>query len=431
VNFVLAIPWEVRLALLFVLGTAAGSLMNLAIYRLAWRARSISPWSAPLPLAPPRKWSDRIPVFGWLGLRRESRLHGGAVWVRPMIVELGSGALFAAIYWWEVARRGLLPDLAIPAFPPVGPMATPNVELALHAQALVHLVLLSLMIVASLIDADEMIIPDTVTLPGTLIGLIAAGVYPWSLLPDKLLRLPPRVPWVEFLSLASPDTWPAALNAKPHGETLGLALGCWWLWCFALMPRRWHGRYGWARAMQLFLARLTREAVTWRLVGLGLAGSLGIAAVWWRGNDASWAALLTSLVGLAVGGGLVWMVRIIGAAVLRREAMGFGDVTLMAMIGAFLGWQACLLIFFLAPFAGLVIGGLKWVFHGEREIPYGPFLRPRPLGHALGAGSRHVRHRLARAGRAGLVPRPPGGAAGTMALDLGPVRLMRCRPQKK
>jgi len=374
VNFVLAIPLEVRLALLFILGTAAGSLMNLAIYRLAWRARSISPWSAPLPKAPRRKWSDRLPVFGWLGLRRESRLHGGAVWVRPMIVELGSGLSFAAIYWWEVVRRGLLPELAIPAFPPVGPMATANVELALHAGALVHLVLLSLMIVASLIDADEMIIPDTVTLPGTLIGLVAAAIYPWSLLPGKLLVLPPRVPWVEFLSLASPNAWPAALNAKPQWESLGLALGCWWLWCIALMPRRWHGRHGWGLALRLLLARLTREAVTWRLAGLGLVGSLGIAAAWSRANDASWAALLSSLVGVAVGGGLVWSVRIIGAAVLRREAMGFGDVTLMAMIGAFLGWQACLLIFFLAPFAGLVIGGVKWMLHGEREIPYGPFL---------------------------------------------------------
>ena len=70
------------------------------------------------------------------------------------------------------------------------------------------------------------------------------------------------------------------------------------------------------------------------------------------------------------------MVRLIGAAVLRREAMGFGDVTLMAMIGAFLGWQPCLMIFFIGPFFGLLpaiimrISGGRW----HREIPYGPFL---------------------------------------------------------
>ena len=61
----------------------------------------------------------------------------------------------------------------------------------------------------------------------------------------------------------------------------------------------------------------------------------------------SWAALLTALVGLVAGGGIVWVVRLIGAVALRREAMGFGDVTLMAMVGAFVGWQASLIVFFM------------------------------------------------------------------------------------
>ena len=66
--------------------------------------------------------------------------------------------------------------------------------------------------------------------------------------------------------------------------------------------------------------------------------------------------------------------RIIGAVALRREAMGFGDVTLMTMLGAFLGWQPCLVIFFLAPVAGLVIAVLRLILVRDREIPYGPFL---------------------------------------------------------
>jgi hypothetical protein len=77
---------------------------------------------------------------------------------------------------------------------------------------------------------------------------------------------------------------------------------------------------------------------------------------------------------MLVGGGLVWIVRILASAVMHREAMGFGDVTLLAMIGAFLGWQAAIVVFFLAPFAGIVyaIGRLLW--RGEKEIVYGPFL---------------------------------------------------------
>ena len=54
--------------------------------------------------------------------------------------------------------------------------------------------------------------------------------------------------------------------------------------------------------------------------------------------------------------------------------MGFGDVTLMAMIGAYLGWQPCLMVFFLAPLTGLIVGVLRLILLRDREIPYGPFL---------------------------------------------------------
>jgi hypothetical protein len=54
--------------------------------------------------------------------------------------------------------------------------------------------------------------------------------------------------------------------------------------------------------------------------------------------------------------------------------MGFGDVTLMMMIGTYVGWQAGLIIFFVAPFAGLVIGVGQMVLRRGDVIPYGPFL---------------------------------------------------------
>ncbi len=50
-------------------------------------------------------------------------------------------------------------------------------------------------------------------------------------------------------------------------------------------------------------------------------------------------------------GGVIWAVRVLGRWTLRMEAMGFGDVTLMAMIGTYMGWQASLVVFFLAPLA--------------------------------------------------------------------------------
>ena len=77
---------------------------------------------------------------------------------------------------------------------------------------------------------------------------------------------------------------------------------------------------------------------------------------------------------MAAGGAIVWGVRIIGTTMLKQEAMGFGDVTLLAMIGAFLGWQATPLVFFLAPLAGVVIAVSQWLLHRRHEIFFGPFL---------------------------------------------------------
>ena len=73
-------------------------------------------------------------------------------------------------------------------------------------------------------------------------------------------------------------------------------------------------------------------------------------------------AAVLSLVGAAVGAGLINLSRTLGTMVFRREAMGIGDVYLMAAIGAVLGWEAAVLVFLIAPFLGLPygIGQLIW-----------------------------------------------------------------------
>jgi Flp pilus assembly protein protease CpaA len=198
--------------------------------------------------------------------------------------------------------------------------------------------------------------------------MLAAGL-PRSLLPDVLPGGPMGWNW-DFLQLASPDVWPAELNGV---GSLALGLGCWWAWCIAILPRSWYSRHGWRRAMQLCCARVRHMPSTRRILIMAVAGSAVVAFVGFH-RGLRWEAFLSALVGMAASGGLVWAVRVIGTAVLHREAMGFGDVTLMAMIGAFLGWQPCLIIFFLAPVAGLVMGVLRLILFRDKEIPYGPFL---------------------------------------------------------
>ncbi len=67
-------------------------------------------------------------------------------------------------------------------------------------------------------------------------------------------------------------------------------------------------------------------------------------------------SLLMSLVGAAVGAGLINVTRFLGTLAFRKEAMGAGDAYLMAAIGGVLGWEAAVLVFFLAPFIGLPFG---------------------------------------------------------------------------
>ncbi len=92
-----------------------------------------------------------------------------------------------------------------------------------------------------------------------------------------------------------------------------------------------------------------------------------------------------SFLGILIGGGIIYLTGVIFDLVyfklLKRpaingetESMGGGDVKLLAMIGAFMGWKLAILTFFLAPFLGIVIGIANLVTKKDHTIPYGPFL---------------------------------------------------------
>ncbi len=80
----------------------------------------------------------------------------------------------------------------------------------------------------------------------------------------------------------------------------------------------------------------------------------------------------TSLSGFLVGGGLFYLI-----AVLSRGGMGGGDIKMMAMVGALMGWKSVLLTMFLGSLAGSVVGLFLMIFKGKgrkSKIPFGPFL---------------------------------------------------------
>jgi len=94
---------------------------------------------------------------------------------------------------------------------------------------------------------------------------------------------------------------------------------------------------------------------------------------------------IDSFLGIIIGGGIIYFTGVLFDLIYFKllkkppiqgetESMGGGDVKLLAMIGAFLGWEKALFTFFIAPFFGAAIGILNLLIKKDHTIPYGPFL---------------------------------------------------------
>lgn len=138
------------------------------------------------------------------------------------------------------------------------------------------------------------------------------------------------------------------------------------------------------------------EWTCWLGIGIGLAGAVlsgefQLVHVWVDWNQEQpqlrgpyipeWLAvhphghgLAWSLCGIAMGVALSWGTKVISRAVLAMPTLGTGDIYLMAMIGAFLGWQPTLIAFAIAPVFALLVGGVVRAVSNQPALPYGPFL---------------------------------------------------------
>jgi len=81
-----------------------------------------------------------------------------------------------------------------------------------------------------------------------------------------------------------------------------------------------------------------------------------------------------SLFGIIAGGGSIYLIGLAGNMVFKKESMGGGDIKLMAMIGAIIGWKLVLLTFFIAPIFGSIVGIIIKIKTKAEIIPYGPYL---------------------------------------------------------
>lgn len=111
-------------------------------------------------------------------------------------------------------------------------------------------------------------------------------------------------------------------------------------------------------------------SITGVILGLALSPVFPVL----HNTYSAWSSFLDSILGILIGGGMIYLVGVIGEFIFKKEAMGGGDVKLLAMIGAFLGWKVAVLTFFIAPFFGAIFGLIIKIRTGKSLIPYGPFL---------------------------------------------------------
>jgi prepilin signal peptidase PulO-like enzyme (type II secretory pathway) len=241
-----------------------------------------------------------------------------------------------------------------------------------------HIILFTFLLAATLTDFYEMVIPDTITVVGTITALCIAILFPLTALPVTELQ------WTDdFFPVVVPGSCNMHLwSPNPVGTySMLAAIALWWFWCFAMLDRVWYTKLPFRKAGAIFWRYLYRSLRTKYYLAAALLVPLCLRCMNLTSSDipevtplVKEISLLSALTGMFVGMILIWSVRLVSQYILGIEAMGFGDVTLMGMIGAFLGWQAVLLIFFLAPFFGLVYGIVHWALGRGKAVPYGPFL---------------------------------------------------------
>jgi leader peptidase (prepilin peptidase)/N-methyltransferase len=104
---------------------------------------------------------------------------------------------------------------------------------------------------------------------------------------------------------------------------------------------------------------------------------LGLALAWAVGGTSG---LTTSIIGAAVGFGVLWLVGYLGSVLLKQEAMGGGDIKMMGMVGAFVGWTGVVLTIFLGALIGTFIFLPLSLMGRKQLVPFGIFLA---LGAAI------------------------------------------------
>lgn len=254
------VPFPLALIFVATLGALIGSFLNVVIHRVPREESIVFPNSRCPSCGTAIRPFDNLPILSFLILRGRCRACRGSIPKRYPAVEALTALLFGLVFLHDGLTLALPFDLIFVA-------------------ALVALIF---------IDAEHMILPDVITLPGLLFALVVRAFVP---------------------------------------NTYGLA----------------------------FLSEGMLEG--WPIWAVSVAGAL---------------------FGAALGGGSLWLMGWLWERLRGVEAMGLGDVKMMFMVGAYLGWPLTVTTIFLGVVGGSVIGVGLMLWRRERDmqmlLPFGIFL---------------------------------------------------------
>jgi leader peptidase (prepilin peptidase) / N-methyltransferase len=361
----------VYIIFVFLFGACIGSFLNVVVWRLPRGESIVFPGSHCPSCGRRIKRYHNIPIIGWfilLGKCRFCRVHISS---RYWIVEATTAMLVVGL-WVCYYILHIRSDIG--SFFQTWPMFV------------AHAVLICGLLACSLIDIETFTVPLGVCWFVALVGIVLATIFP------------------------NPSVMPSispAIGAFGIAVAVGLIISLVLLHRGLLQPSFIDADYSARGERSVALSSKhgvnPRKEILREVLFLTPAIILGITAyllvkhvqpvneIWTSlhrtGEGHRFGMHLrgfeTALFGYLIGGLCVWGMRILGTLGFGKEAMGMGDVHIMAAVGAVTGWMIPTVAFFLAPIFGLLWALYLLIRKNQHELPYGPWLSAASLAAML------------------------------------------------